>query len=369
MSAPTAQRKLSTSQGVWLVTEREVMARVRSKAFLISTLITFLVILGGSIWLGTTLSKNAEPEPTPVAVTSELASSLSGHPMLEIHEVADQAAGETLLRDEEVDAIIVPGNPPSGLKVIGLSSPPNDVAQMLSTTPEIELLDDETGWDPQRYIIATVFGMLFVMACMTFGTAVATTVIEEKQTRVVEILLASVPARTLLAGKVLGNTILALLQVGVFIAAASVGLLVTGQGALLQSLAPSLGWFSVFFIVGFILVAAIFAAGASLVSRQEDAGAVYTPAMIIVFAAAYGPMFLNGNPLAMKIMSFVPFTAPVAMPVRLFDGGVAWWEPVLSLIIMLVVTAIIIVLGGKIYQNSLLRMGGRVKLKEALAGN
>lgn len=369
MSAPTAQRKLSTSQGVWLVTEREVMARVRSKAFLISTLITFLVILGGSIWLGTTLSKNAEPEPTPVAVTSELASSLSGHPMLEVREVADQAAGETLLRDDEVDAIIVPGNPPSGLKVIGLSSPPNDVAQMLSTTPEIELLDDETGWDPQRYIIATVFGMLFVMACMTFGTAVATTVIEEKQTRVVEILLASVPARTLLAGKVLGNTILALLQVGVFIAAASVGLLITGQGALLQSLAPSLGWFSVFFIVGFILVAAIFAAGASLVSRQEDAGSVYTPAMIIVFAAAYGPMFLNGNPLAMKIMSFVPFTAPVAMPVRLFDGGVAWWEPVLSLIIMLVVTAIIIVLGGKIYQNSLLRMGGRVKLKEALSGS
>lgn len=369
MSAPNQARKLSTAQGVALVTEREVMARVRSKAFLISTLITFLAVLGGSLWLGSAM-KNAEtPEATPVAVTSELAGSLAAHPMLEIHEVASRADAEQLLRDGDVDAAVVPGALPSGLTVIGLSSPPNEVVQLLSTTPEVEILETETGWNAQRYIIATAFGMIFIMACMTFGTGVATTVIEEKQTRVVEILLASVPARTLLAGKVLGNTVLALLQVLMFIAAAAIGFTIMGQGALLTQLAPALGWFSVFFIVGFILIAAVFAAGASMVSRQEDAGSVYTPAMIMVFAAAYGPMFLNGNPLAMKIMSYIPFTAPVAMPVRLYEGGVAWWEPVLSLGVSLAVTAVIIVLGGKIYQNSLLRMGGRVKLREALAGS
>ncbi len=362
----TPDRSISNAQAIALVTEREVKARLRSKAFLISTLLTALVILAGGIWMGINLNKASEPEPTPVAATSEIANALAGHPMLDVHAVATQSDAEQLLRDGTVEAVIVPGAPPSGLKVLGLSSPPESVVAMLSTTPEVGVLDTESGWSGERYFVALAFGMIFLMACMTFGTAVATTVIEEKQTRVVEILLASVPARLLLAGKVLGNTVLALVQVLTFIAAAMIAFLVTGQGALIKQLAPALGWFSIFFVVGFILIAAVFAAGASLVSRQEDAGSVYTPAMIMVFAAVYGPMFLNGNPLAMKIMSYLPFTSPVAMPVRLYDGGVAWWEPVLSLAISLAVTAVIIAIGGKIYENSVLRMGARVKLSEAL---
>lgn len=370
MSTTTAPpQKLSPSQGVALVTEREVLARVRSKAFIISTLITLLAILGASIWLGITLKNNAAGDPIPVAATAAVASELSEHPMLDVQQFDSEDAALEAVRDKSVDAAVLPGSEAGTLKVVGLTSPPEAVVGMLSIAPEVDVLDANGGWSAQRYIIALVFGMIFVMACMTFGTGVATTVIEEKQTRVVEILLASVPARVLLAGKVIANTILATAQVLLFVAAAAVGLMLTGQGALLSQLSASLLWFAAFFVVGFVLVASVFTAGASLVSRQEDAGSVYTPAMMIVFAAAYGPMFLSGNSLAMTVMSYIPFTAPVAMPVRLYMGDASWWEPIVSLVLCLATTVLIIVIGGKIYENSILRMGGRVKLSDALKGS
>jgi len=78
-------------------------------------------------------------------------------------------------------------------------------------------------------------------------------------------------------------------------------------------------------------------------------------------------IFFNDNDLVMSIMSYVPFSAPVAMPVRIFLGGAQWWEPLLSLVVMLATCAVAIWVGAKIYENSILRMGARVKLAEALS--
>ncbi|MET1053492.1 MAG: ABC transporter permease, partial [Mycetocola sp.] len=74
------------------------------------------------------------------------------------------------------------------------------------------------------------------------------------------------------------------------------------------------------------------------------------------------------NPTVLAVMSYVPFSAPVAMPVRLFLGTAEWWEPLLSLGILTATTLVTIWLGSRIYQNSLLKMGARVKWGEALKG-
>jgi ABC-2 type transport system permease protein len=65
-------------------------------------------------------------------------------------------------------------------------------------------------------------------------------------------------------------------------------------------------------------------------------------------------------------MSYVPFSAPVGMPVRIFLGSAEWWEPLLSLVVLAAATVGAVLLGSRIYANSLLRMGGRVKLGDAL---
>jgi ABC-2 type transport system permease protein len=125
-------------------------------------------------------------------------------------------------------------------------------------------------------------------------------------------------------------------------------------------------WFVVFFLFGFVLLASLFAAAASLVSRQEDVGAVTAPVTYLVMIPYFAVIFFNDNPVVMTIMSYVPFSAPVGMPMRLFLGEAQWWEPILSLGVLIATTAVVVALGSRIYSNSLLRTGSRVKLREAL---
>jgi ABC-2 type transport system permease protein len=147
-----------------------------------------------------------------------------------------------------------------------------------------------------------------------------------------------------------------------------IGMAVTGQRVLLADLGPAIGWFAVFFAFGFVMIAALFAATASMVSRQEDVGATTAPVMYLVMIPYFLVIFFNDNPVVLTIMSYVPFSAPVGMPMRLFLGEAQWWEPILSLAILIATCVAAILVGAKIYQNSLLRMGARVKLGEALRG-
>jgi len=185
---------------------------------------------------------------------------------------------------------------------------------------------------------------------------------------VVEILISAIPTRSLLAGKVIGNTVLAMGQVIGLAAIVIVGLTVTGQTALLTGLGVAVVWFAVFFLFGFILLAALFAAAAAMVSRQEDIGATTTPITMLIMAPYMLVIFFNDNPLVMTIMSYVPFSAPVGMPMRLFLGEAQWWEPLLSLLVLIATCVGAILVGARIYDRTLLRMGSRVKLMEALRG-
>ncbi len=208
--------------------------------------------------------------------------------------------------------------------------------------------------------------MIFYTTALTFGTTIAQSVVEEKQTRIIEILLATVSARTMLAGKILGNSILALGTVVAILALASVGMLATGQDLLLGELGASLIWFGILFAFGFVLLAAMYAAAAALVSRQEDIGSVTSPVMMLVMIPFFLIILFNDNPQALAIMSYIPFSAPNAMPMRLYLGIAEWWEPIVSLGILVVTIAVVIWIGSRIYSNSILRTGVRVKLRDAL---
>ncbi|GAA1157041.1 ABC transporter permease [Microbacterium oxydans] len=362
MSTPSPVR---SSNGIWLVAEREIGSKLRSKAFLISTGILLVLALAG-ILFGGFASKNTET--TPVAVTAETASAVSAIPNVEVTTVADRAAAEQLVRDDKVDAAVIEGDGPSGYTIIAMQDPPGEIVSALSIAPEIVSLEPATTNPLLRYFIAIAFGLVFMMAAATFGGTIAQSVVEEKQTRVVEVLLSAIPARTLLAGKVIGNTVLAMGQILALAAVATIGLIVTGQREVLTTLGAPIIWFAIFFLFGFILLAAMFAAAASMVSRQEDIGSTTTPITMLIMAPYILVIVFNDNPLVLTIMSYVPFSAPVGMPMRLFVGEAQWWEPLLSLVILLASCVAAIVIGAKIYENSLLRMGSRVKLREALRG-
>jgi len=357
--------KPTAAQGAWLVAQREITARLRSKAFLISTGILLIAVLA-SIVIGSIASASTtEPK---VAAVGSAASSLVDKG-LQVTKVSTEAEARALVRSKKVDAAIVSdaAAKPFGIRVIGLDSAPQDVLGRLAIAPPVTVLEPSKQNPVIVYFVALGFGLIFFMSAITFGSTIAQSVVEEKQTRVVEILMSTIPVRTLLAGKVLGNSILAFGQIAAIAILSSIGLLVTGQTALLATLGPSIIWFVVFFVFGFVLLASLFAAAASLVSRSEDLPSVTTPVTMLVMIPYVLVLVFNSNALVLGIMSYVPFAAPVGMPMRIFLGQAAWWEPLASLVILLAATAGVIVFGSRVYANSLLRMGGRVKLKDALA--
>ena len=358
-------RSPTFAESTALVAGREIRMRLRSKAFLISTGILLLGVLA-SIVLGNIFSSSASaPE---VAMQRSVVNGLPDMLPFEQTLVDTREEAIALVRDGEVDAAIVQGADVSelGVTVIGLAEAPTDIAAAISTAPDIQVLEPAETDAALAYLVALGFGLVFFVSATTFGSTIAQSVVEEKQTRVVELLMAAIPVRALLAGKVIGNSVLAFLQIAAIALITGIGLAVSGQTEILALLGPSIAWFVVFFVFGFVLLAALFAASASLVSRQEDVGSVTGPVMMLVMIPYFAVIFAGDNDLVVAIMSYVPFSAAIGMPLRVFLGTAAWWEPLVSLVILIVATAAVIMLGSRIYGNSLLRMGGRVKLKEAL---
>lgn len=366
MTTATKPAALTGWQATLLVAEREIVTQIRTKAFLISNAITLLIILGGIIIANAVNSGDDSVSVAAVGDTSAVVQQAEG---LDVRSVSDQAAGEELLRDDEVDALIVPDDSTLGIRVIALSDQPTDVIAALSVSPDVELLEPQETSESLRGIIALAFGLVFMMATLGSGSVILQNTVQEKQSRVVEILLAAVKARSLMAGKILGNSVIGVASAVAMAAVAALGLLLTGQDDILGLISTPMIWFVVFFVFGFVLVASVFAAGAALVSRQEDAGSVMTPAMMMVMIPYFGVVFFADNSLVMTILSYVPFSAPVAMPVRMFLGDAQWWEPLLSLGLLVACTVGVMAIAGKIYSGSLLRMGGRVSVKEALRNN
>jgi len=359
------------AQSTMLVTGREVRMRLRSKSFLISTAILLIGVLASIVVSGFLATRESDGEATRVAVVGaasqavDRASGLEGVPADSVDDARQ------MVRDGDVDAAVVPDDAAAvdgAVLVIGDTSAPDGVVQALTEAPRVELLQEPTTNPAIGYLMAIAFGVVFFISALTFGQIIAQSVVEEKQTRVVELLMSTIPVRALLAGKVLGNSILAFTQIALIALMAGVGLLVTDQTALLAVVGPSVLWFVVFFLFGFVLLASLFAAAASLVSRQEDVGAVTSPVTYLVMIPYFAVIFFNDNPTVMAVMSYIPFSAPVGMPLRLFLGTAEWWEPLVSLVVLIASTAVVVALGSRIYSNSLLRTGSRVKLKEALKG-
>lgn len=352
-------------QAVRLVSAREIQARIRSKAFVVSALILIGMVVA-SIVVGGIVGKATADDTTPVAVVDGV--SLPTTTGLDVTDATSVADAERLVQDGDVDAAIVPSDDPLGYKVVGLDEAPTDVVSALSVTPRIELLDPDALPGGLVYLIAIAFGVVYFASAVTFGQSIAQSVVEEKSTRVVEILMSAISARALLAGKVLGNSVMAFAQIVAVAVAAVVTLAVTGQDNMFSMLGPSILWFVGFFAVGFVLIASLFAAAAVLVSRQEDVGSVTTPVMMLVMIPYILIIVAYNNPTVLGIMSYVPFSAPIGMPMRIFLGTAEWWEPILSLLIVVASVVVVVLVGARVYENALLRTGSRVKLTEALRG-
>ncbi|MFC0005354.1 ABC transporter permease [Micromonospora siamensis] len=345
---------MNTYQATRLVAAREIKVKLRDKSFLYGTLIFLLIAVASTV-----LPALLRGGPSTVAVTAAQASPLRTAG-LEVLVVADDAAAERAVRAGDADAAVV-----AGPIVIGDDRAPDDVVRALSTAPTVRLLDPDAVDPVTAYLVPFAFAFVFFIMSQTFGIQVAQSVTEEKQTRIVEILVAAVPVRALLAGKILAAGALALGQVALIALTALAGMRLAGSGDLLALVAPALGWFVPFFLLGFLLLAAMWAAAGALVNRQEDIAGAATPVQLAVMAPFFAVVFLNDNATAMRILSYLPISSPTAMPVRLFTGDAAGWEPFVALALLLLTAAGFLAAGARVYEGSLLRTNGRTSVRAA----
>lgn len=361
---PTTNRAgFTTAMG--LVIEREIMVRIKSKAFMVSTILS-IVIFGVLVGVSGALP-SLFTSTDKVAVTSAGAKAVEGIDDIETVDVADVDEAKALIASEEVESAVVESqDSPTGVAVLSLRSAPESLIGALSLTPEVELLDPDAPDPALTYFIGLGLGLVFFMAAMTFGNTIASSVVEEKQSRIVEILLASTSARVLMFGKVIACTILAFAQIGLTAIAVLAGAAISGNDLVLGKVAEPIAWFVPLFIVGFVMVAALYAAAASMVSRTEDLPSTSTPIMMLIFLPYMGVIIFSSNETVMAVLSYIPFSAAVAVPMRVFLGTIEWWEPLVSLFILIVTTLLALLLATRIFERSILKSGPKLTWGQAL---
>jgi len=375
-----------------LVAHREISTKIRDKTFIGSTAFMLIVVLAAVI-IPAVISGHGGPDKIAVlddtgAKVVQTADALKGGHSFEVSRAADQAGAERLVSDGDVKAALLPDA--GGYVVVGDQQLDSDLQNALreavvnlgmeqnagkaglapdqlraGTAVQERLLNPGPLPDLVAEFVNIGLALAFYMTALGFGMMIAQSVVQEKESRVVEILAAAIPIRALLWGKVIGNTVLALSQIVVIATASLIGLLVTDQADILKVIAPVAGWFVVFFVLGFIALAGLWAVAGSLATRQEDLGSTTLPGQMILMIPFFFSVFAGAS--AKTVASFVPIASSMAMPGRMLTEHVPVWQPLLAILILLVATVGIVRLGARVYERTLLKTGRRLGYREAIA--
>lgn len=387
---------MSRRATVELVARRELTEGLRSRPWRAALLIQMLVVAGiaivsiatsGGSGLHTRHLAIAGPRATAIAAKARAEAKGYGIE-LEVEDATSAAVAREMVKDEDADAALGPRgltvakNPDDALvgllqsaartvatearlRAAGLTAAQVRAALEPPPLPTVEITAGEgEGGTGLAYIGA----LLLYVALISFGYAIASSVVTEKSSRVVEVILSAIRPVQLLAGKLIGVGILGLIQIA---AVAAVGLLIAvpgGSVSLPSSTFETVVLVLVFFVLGYVFYGGLFAAAASLVSRQEDTQSTTAPMLIVLVASYLATNAALGNPdggLA-TIGTFLPPMAPMLVPGRAAQGALPAGELIASLLLMLAAIAVVLVVAARVYDRSVLRFGTPMKLRDAV---
>ncbi|HEX7277730.1 MAG TPA: ABC transporter permease [Acidimicrobiales bacterium] len=389
---------LTRRQAVLLIVRRELVERTRQRSFVISTGVTLLIVLAIAIVPG--LGGDDGPRKYDVGVVGSagapLADALSRVELGDRFEVTARTVGgrseaERLVEEGELDAAVdgdtvivkeeLDGDLEALLQIanrdvrsqqaLAAAGVSGEQAAAITDPPPLQTatIDPPDQEQDDRRALVT-FGVFFVFGqIFGYGFAVASSVVEEKASRVVELLLAKIRPAELLIGKILGVGVLGFLQLVLFMVVGLAAASVTGTIDLPPGVGGAfvlvLGWF----LLGFAIYSALFAMAGALASRAEELQNTTSPITFVIMAGYFGTFAAIGDPagLMARVMSWVPFWSPLVMPIRMAAGEVPAAEAVAVTGLGLATVVVVVRLAARIYSGGALRTRGRIKLKEALA--
>ncbi|MGA8257933.1 MAG: ABC transporter permease [Nocardioides sp.] len=387
---------MTSSTGMWrIVAAREISTQVRSKSFLITAGLLVLSLVGLIVALTltsgqeTTYEVGVVDEQGSAAVTAgtDVIAAISSDDTLESTTYDSTEQAEQAVTDGDVDVALLPTE--HGYDIVGdgeidptlsqalsaavaqLVTGQNateldvDLAQLTAGSQATErLLDPDAKDAGLRQVASFVFVLLFYLIALGFGMQIAATVTQEKEGRVVEILAAAVPIRSLLWGKVVGTSVLAIGQTVVLAIVGVVALIATDNTHALEVVGPAIGWFVVFFVLGFVALASLWSVAGSLAGRQQDLQGTTAPLQVILFAPYI--VAVTAGEGVKTIVSMLPIVSTMMMPSRLAEGDVPLWQLLTAIALTVVAAALLVRLAAQVYERTLLQTGRRIGFREAL---
>ncbi len=391
---------------MWQIARREVKERGRSKAYLLTTGFTLLLVLGLVLVPGLIGGDTSEytiggvgEGNDAIVSAAELLGNATDEPdaepsvALSIEAFGDREAAEEALDLGVVDAVLVDGEEVvvesvggfGGSQVLSLlqqgaasvelesivsesGEAATDVIEVMTSDPlETTTLSGQDAGDESRGAVAYFGLLLLYMAVLLYGSWILSGVTEEKSNRVVEVLLSSVKPWQLLAGKIVGIGILAMAQFSGTIAVVIIALRLTGAFELPALNVTTVANLIIWFVLGFLLFAVLFGAAGSLVSRMEDAQNVAFPLSLVAVVGFFVSIAALNDPdgVAAVVGTFVPLTAPFVVPVRAALEAIPAWQYAAALVLTIGAIVGLVFVAGRIYAGGLLRFGTRVKVRDA----
>ena len=389
---------MTRAQVIRLVAGREIGERIRSKAFRISTGVSLAFVLAVAILPGVL----GDDGPTTYEVgvfggqVEALAARLpvvapqAGNVEVDVLRLADEAEASRLVASGDIDAAVGNGRvvvdrelgdrlgfliQEANRQVVGEAAlagagVPGDVAgRILLPEPlEVQALDPESDEETTREGIVFFGTLMLYGQLLGFGYWVASGVVEEKSSRVVEILLAKARGSHLLAGKVIGIGVLGLLQLVGFVVLGLGTAAVTGSVDLPPETASVAIQVVAWFVLGFALYSCLFAVGGAIASRAEELQSTTTPLTFLAMGSFFAAVTAGGDPggRVAEIATFIPFSAPMVLPIRVAAGEVELWAVAVSVAIVLTSIVGAMWLAGRVYAGGALHLRGQLKVREAL---
>lgn len=384
-----------------LVAGREIRERVRGRMFRVVTAILFLVVAAAivipTIQSSSTRAHRVGVVAGPAALDAELhrlATSV-GLPVTLVPE-PDLAAARAALDGGRLDMVVDGGGRilvPNPVPATDTSAPARYV-RAVSTALGAQQAFARAGLTPaQAATVATarplpvesihpgkkarttsestaLIGVILIFIVLTqYLTWTLMGVMEEKSSRVVEVLLATVRPIQLLAGKVIGIGVVALVQAVSLVVFALVLGKAVGSG-LVQGGAPAVVAATlVWLILGYAFYSWLYAAAGSLAERQDQVQSLALPLsapLILGYIVSLTGVSSGSASLLVKVLAYLPPTAPFAMPTLVGFGDAAWWQFLLSALLSVACTVGLAQVAARVYRGAVLRTGGRVRLRELL---
>ncbi|KGR76319.1 sodium ABC transporter permease [Ureibacillus sinduriensis BLB-1 = JCM 15800] len=229
--------------------------------------------------------------------------------------------------------------------------------------------DVQSLYESEPNALMIVYGLITIMflAISTYGNNVATAIASEKSSRVMEVMITKVAPIPMMYGKILGIGMASLVQLFIFIGAlllwANLGIFDVPEGSFVQTVIETITWGTafyilIFFIIGYFIYATLFAIVGSMVSRPDDLSSATMPIVILLMASLAAEMlFVMDYPEGMmaNVTSYIPFTAPMSVLIRIVYNTIATGEIIISLLVMLAFIALFAAMAAKIYPKGVLK--------------